>query len=193
MVVSPKIKPGSAIPVPDITLPESQKPTRNRSRLPNDEKSKKGGCIMSERLRQAIETIINFISRLKQSGGRARPEVFMIDSFRSDMREEEKRNRGFVDDFCDFYRDMDEWHPRGSNIYGSGADKHDMRKGSKNAAYRVLVYFDKKNNIMVFLKIYPKDDEKRVLNDNARKELKKLVGLLRAGKLDLIPLSESPA
>ncbi len=148
---------------------------------------------MSERLRQAIETIINFISSLKRSGDRVRPETFMLDSFQGDVREEEKRNRGFVDDFCDFYRDMDEWHPRGSNIYGTGADKHDMRKGSKNAAYRVLVYFEKKNNLMVFLKIYPKDDEKRVLNNNARKELKKLVDLLKTGELKLIPLAESPA
>ena len=45
---------------------------------------------------------------------------------------------------------------------------------------------------MVFLKIYPKDDEKRVLSDNAKKELKKLIGLLKAGELNLIPLSESP-
>ena len=84
---------------------------------------------MSERLRQAIEAIINFISRLKRSGDRVRPDAYMLGTFRIDVREEEKRNRGFVDDFCDFYHNMDEFHPRGSNIYGTSADKHDMRKG----------------------------------------------------------------
>src|SRR5438552_1979751 len=106
---------------------------------------------MSERLRQAIARIIAFIQDLSASGDRARPEPKIIAAFRRDVHEEEKRNRGFAEDFCEFYKGMDEWHPRGENIYGSGADKHDMRKGSKHAAYRVLVYFNRKDNTLIFL------------------------------------------
>ena len=144
---------------------------------------------MSERLRQAIAKIIGFIRELKTSGDRARPIPCMIGAFHRDAHEEEKRNRDSAEDFCNFYKEMDEWHTRGSNIYGTGANKYDMGKGLKNAAYRVLVYFDKKNNIMVFISIYPKDDEKRVLNKEGQKGLKKLVDEIKAGKIELISLA----
>ncbi|MFI5202584.1 MAG: hypothetical protein ACHQNE_09380 [Candidatus Kapaibacterium sp.] len=147
---------------------------------------------MSEQLRQAIAMIVRFITGLRKTGGRPRPKPYMIDAFRRDVHEAEKRNRGFVDDFCAFYRDMDESHPRGSNIYGTGADKFDMAKGTKHAAYRILVYFEKSSNTIVFLSVYPKDDEERVLNKRARRELKKLVDLVKARMKELIPLSESP-
>ena len=148
---------------------------------------------MSERLRQAIAKIIAFIAALKASDDRVRPEPYLTGQFRKDVCEEEKRNRGFADDFCKFYEGMDEWKPRGWNIYGTGANKYDMNKGTKHLGYRVLVYFDKKNNNMVFLSIYPKADEPQVLGKDGKRLLKKYVEEVKAGQVPLTSFAESPA
>ena len=146
---------------------------------------------MSERLRQAFAQIIAFIRKLSKTDKQVRPTPYYIDAFKRDAAEEEKRNSRFVDNFCEFYEEMEK-HLRGTNIYGSGVDKYDMPKGDRSGGYRVLTFFDKPKNEIVFIAVYPKDDEKRVLTKKAIRNLKSLVKSLKHRSVPITSLAEEP-
>lgn len=144
-------------------------------------------------IKRVLEHIAKFLRIFHSSAkGKDRPTSYAIEAFYNDLKEEEKLDKGFANDFCRFYESFNPALPgsgRGRNIYGTGADKEDMPKGNRSAIYRLLFWYDKKRNIIVFLSVYPKADEKLVFAGDAKKQLKELVDLLKAGNIPFSPLS----
>ena len=143
---------------------------------------------MSEKFKQVLAAIIEFIRSLREESDRRRHEVVMVESFLKDLEAEEKKNPGFTEDFHKFYRAFDERRPRrGSNIYGTGADKEEMSKGRKFAAYRIIYFHDQTRGRVIFLKLYPKDDEHYVFQRDGKRKLKQVVAGLKHDEVKVIP------
>ena len=90
-------------------------------------------------------------------------DYVVSEEFKRAFKTEAGDNRAMADDWKSFLKALRPEHPnKGKDVQGTGAAKNTMRKGPNGTYYRVIFYFDKENNVVHFLFIYPRKEQEEL-------------------------------